>query len=72
MAESSDDKVAPIAVVGLGCRFPGFATSDSSLWQMLVNGESAWSEIPDDRMDITSYYHPDNARQGSVSAFLRT
>ncbi|KAK7757632.1 Type I Iterative PKS [Diatrype stigma] len=66
MAESTEDKVAPIAVVGMGCRFPGTATSDSSLWEMMMAGESAWSEIPKDRMDITSYYHPDNARQGSI------
>lgn len=67
MADPPKDKVAPIAVVGMGCRFPGTATSDASLWEMMKAGESAWSEIPEDRMDITSYYHPDNARQGSVS-----
>ncbi|KAI1779417.1 ketoacyl-synt-domain-containing protein [Hypoxylon cercidicola] len=60
------DAVDPIAVVGMGCRFPGTATSPSRLWQMLCNGESAWSEIPKDRMDISSYFHPSGNRQGSI------
>ncbi|RYP45629.1 hypothetical protein DL768_008066 [Monosporascus sp. mg162] len=66
MASSREEENAPIAIVGLGCRFPGSATSISSLWEMLTKGESAWSEIPKDRMDISSYFHPDNARQGSI------
>ncbi|KAI2617049.1 ketoacyl-synt-domain-containing protein [Hypoxylon sp. NC1633] len=60
------DAVEPIAVVGLGCRFPGTATSPSKLWQMLYNGESAWSEIPSDRLNVSSYYHPSGNRQGSI------
>ncbi|KAI1632482.1 ketoacyl-synt-domain-containing protein [Biscogniauxia mediterranea] len=56
----------PIAVVGIGCRFPGSATSPSKLWQMLQKGESAWSEIPPDRFNINSFYHPNTERQGSI------
>ncbi|KAI0595228.1 ketoacyl-synt-domain-containing protein [Biscogniauxia sp. FL1348] len=56
----------PIAVVGIGCRFPGTATSPSKLWQMLQKGESAWSEIPPDRFNINSFYHPNTERQGSI------
>lgn len=60
------DGTDPIAVVGLGCRFPGTATSPEALWEMLVNGESAWSEFPEDRMNMKAHYHPDSRRQGTV------
>ncbi|KAI1654630.1 ketoacyl-synt-domain-containing protein [Daldinia decipiens] len=48
------DATEPIVVVGIGCRFPGSATSPSELWQMLCRGESAWSEIPKDRLNVSS------------------
>ncbi|OAR02799.1 hypothetical protein LLEC1_00193 [Akanthomyces lecanii] len=56
-----------IAVIGLGVRFPGDATSPESLWDILENGESQWSEIPKDRLNINGYYHPGGERQGSIS-----
>nr|APX44010.1 polyketide synthase [Pestalotiopsis microspora] len=73
--EPEDDGIEPIAVVGIGCRFPGSATSPGGLWEMLANGESAWSEFPEDRMNMKAHYHPDSRRQGSTNVrgahFLR-
>ncbi|KAI1079615.1 ketoacyl-synt-domain-containing protein [Whalleya microplaca] len=66
MAETDPDGVEPIAVIGMGCRFPGGAKSPSQLWQMLWNGESAWSEIPRARLNVSSYFHPSGDRQGSI------
>ncbi|KAK8008836.1 Type I Iterative PKS [Apiospora marii] len=66
MAHSEPDKMEPIAVIGMGCRFPGNATSPNNLWQMLVSGESAWSTFPEDRVNIASYFHPSGNRQGSI------
>ncbi|KAI1211797.1 ketoacyl-synt-domain-containing protein [Annulohypoxylon truncatum] len=63
---STTDAMEPIAVVGLGCRFPGSATSPVALWDMLREGQSAWSEIPKERMNIASYFHPSGNRQGTV------
>lgn len=67
MEEPGSDKTQPIAVIGIGCRFPGEATSPEALWDMLLRGESAWSEFPEDRVNISSYYHPSGSRQGTVS-----
>ena len=39
----------PIAVIGLGCRFPGEIHSPESLWQFLCDGRSAVAEVPADR-----------------------
>ncbi|OAA75373.1 Beta-ketoacyl synthase [Akanthomyces lecanii RCEF 1005] len=56
-----------IAVIGLGVRFPGDATSPEALWEILEHGESQWSEIPKDRLNVNGYYHPGGDRQGSIS-----
>ncbi|KAH7175533.1 hypothetical protein EDB81DRAFT_673808 [Dactylonectria macrodidyma] len=56
-----------IAVVGIGLRFPGNATSPEELWKVLERGESQWSEFPKDRLNIDGYYHPGGDRQGSIS-----
>ena len=39
----------PIAVVGLGCRFPGGITAPEGLWQFLWDGQCAVSEVPAER-----------------------
>ncbi|POR33277.1 Polyketide synthase [Tolypocladium paradoxum] len=56
-----------IAIVGLGLRFPGDATSPEELWKVLDGGESQWSEFPKDRLNIEGYFHPGGERQGSIS-----
>jgi phthiocerol/phenolphthiocerol synthesis type-I polyketide synthase B len=48
----SPDRVSmyePIAVVGVGCRFPGEIHGVDSLWQFLIDGRSAVTEVPADR-----------------------
>lgn len=72
MASPIHDATEPIAVVGIGCRFPGSATSPSELWQMLCRGESSWSEIPKDRLNVSSYFHPSGNREGSVCTPLES
>ncbi len=37
---------APIAVVGMSCRFPGGANSTSEYWSLLKSGKDAISELP--------------------------
>ncbi|KAG5945724.1 Type I Iterative PKS [Claviceps sorghi] len=56
-----------IAVIGLGLRFPGNATSPEKLWEVLEQGESQWSKIPKERINIDGYFHPSGDRQGTVS-----
>jgi phthiocerol/phenolphthiocerol synthesis type-I polyketide synthase A len=39
----------PIAVIGLGCRFPGDIFGPEAFWQFLCEGRSAVGEVPPDR-----------------------
>ena len=40
------DIAEPVAVVGIGCRFPGNVTGPDSFWQLLVDGVDAIGEVP--------------------------
>src|ERR1700676_4545728 len=40
------DTTEPIAVVGIGCRFPGNVTGPESFWGLLVNGDDHITEFP--------------------------
>ncbi|KAK8086415.1 polyketide synthase [Apiospora phragmitis] len=54
-----------IAIIGLGCRFPGGAITPSKLWDLFVNGRSAWSPIPASKWNASAHYHPSSERGGS-------
>jgi acyl transferase domain-containing protein len=60
-----DDKTMPIAIVGVGGRFPGDASNPEKLWDLLSKGKSARSRVPKDRFNIEAFYHPHAERSGA-------
>jgi len=56
----------PIAVIGLGCRFPG-APDPGAYWRLLRDGVDAIREVPPDRWDIDAYYDPRPTTPGKMS-----
>ncbi|HUN35462.1 MAG TPA: type I polyketide synthase, partial [Trebonia sp.] len=46
------DQNEKIAVVGLGCRFPGGADSPAELWRLLAEGRDAVTERPPGRREL--------------------
>ncbi|WP_406175824.1 aminotransferase class I/II-fold pyridoxal phosphate-dependent enzyme [Streptomyces sp. NBC_00996] len=53
----------PVAIVGLGCRFPGAPDADS-YWRLLVDGREAITEVPRGRWD------PDRVNAPAYGGFL--
>jgi acyl transferase domain-containing protein/acyl carrier protein len=56
----------PIAVIGLGCRFPGGANDAASFWDMLRDGRDAIRAVPKERYDVDALYDPTPATPGKV------
>ena len=50
-------KTEPIAIIGMGCRFPG-ANNPEAFWQLLRDGMVAISEVPPNRWDVDAFYDP--------------
>src|SRR4051794_38460916 len=59
-------KTEPIAIIGMGCRFPGDADNPDQFWELLRNGVDAVSEITPDRWDAGDYYDPDPDKPGKI------
>ena len=57
----------PIAVVGMGCRFPGAADGPEAFWQLLSRGLDAVEEVPRQRWNVDDYYDPDPTAPGKMN-----
>src|SRR3954462_15723994 len=56
----------PIAVIGIGCRFPGAADSPAALWQALDQGLDAITEVPESRWTAEAYRQIDAELAGKI------
>ncbi|HET8659851.1 MAG TPA: type I polyketide synthase [Micromonosporaceae bacterium] len=61
-------RTEPIAIVGMGCRFPGGAGSPEAFWKLLRDGVDAVREVPADRWDSAALYDRDTSAPGKVSS----
>lgn len=65
---SSPSSHEPVAIIGMGCRFPGGASSPKAFWDLLLNGIDAIIDVPTDRWDIRRFYDPNPDRPGKTYA----
>lgn len=68
MTEPNLQGQEPIAIVGIGCRFPGGADGPEKFWEMLLAGTDAITEIPEERWSMASFYGADRSRSGRSHA----
>lgn len=59
------EKYQPIALIGMGCRFPG-ADTPAEFWRLLEAGKDAVTEIPIDRWNLDQFYSPDPDEPGKM------
>jgi acyl transferase domain-containing protein/acyl carrier protein len=57
----------PLAIVGIGCRYPGGVDGPDALWKLLCDAVDASIEIPPDRYDIRQHYNPDPEVPGKTA-----
>jgi phthiocerol/phenolphthiocerol synthesis type-I polyketide synthase B len=55
-----------VAIVGIGCRFPGGVSDPEGFWRLICAGKHAISEIPRDRMDLDHYFNARPATPGRI------
>jgi len=58
---------APIAIIGVGCRFPGGIRNAETYWELLSQGRDAITEVPTWRWDVDALYDPNPHADGRVA-----
>ena len=61
------ERRVPLAVVGLGCRFPGGADDPDALWSLLEEGRDVIGEVPRERWESGEWFDPDPERPGTTT-----
>ncbi|MCD5310509.1 type I polyketide synthase [Kineosporia babensis] len=59
-------KKTEVAIVGIGCRFPGGIRSPQGFWEFLVQARDGITAVPGDRWDINRYYDADPDTPGRM------
>ena len=54
----------PIAIIGVGCRFPEEINDAETFWKFLSEGKDAITEIPSDRWNVDKFYAEQPGIQG--------
>jgi amino acid adenylation domain-containing protein len=67
MDHASTSLKEPIAVIGIGCRFPGGCDTHEKFWKFLENGENGITKVPPDRWDVEALYDANPDTPGKMT-----
>src|SRR5438445_1010781 len=73
LRELENAEAEPIAVVAMGCRFPGGVTSPEDLWRVVADAADVLGAFPTDRgWDLDQVYHrcDEGSSRPQVGGFL--
>jgi len=56
----------PIAIVGIGCRYPGESSSPEKFWELMVNKKDAIVDVPSNRWDKRKFYDSEENKPGKT------
>ncbi len=57
----------PLAIIGIGCRFPGNVSTPEEFWDLIIGGGDGLINIPADRWNADAKYAPDFKTAGKIS-----
>ncbi len=60
-------RTQPLAIVGIGCRFPGGITDPATFWRVIAAGTDCVTDIPPDRRELAGWYDPRPATPGRMT-----
>ncbi|MET8700119.1 thioester reductase domain-containing protein [Kitasatospora sp. NPDC004723] len=66
VAAAKQARDEPVAVVGVGCRFPGGVTGAEGFWEFLARGGSGITGIPEDRWDVEEFFDEEAGAPGRM------
>jgi mycoketide-CoA synthase len=66
-AGPSKNLFEPIAVIGMGCRFPGSVNSPAQFWSLLCEGRHGITEVPAERWPIADFLDDDSQAPGKMT-----
>nr|WP_196815162.1 beta-ketoacyl synthase N-terminal-like domain-containing protein [Photorhabdus temperata] len=58
----------PIAIIGMGCRFPGGVSSPEEFWHLLCGSSDAITPVPPERWSTQAYSSRDRNLPGRMVA----
>ncbi len=67
LREARQRQSAPIAVVGVGCRFPA-ASDANAYWELLSKGDLGLSKVPSDRWDAEALHAKEPKQAGRITS----
>ncbi|MGW1077320.1 type I polyketide synthase, partial [Streptomyces sp. NPDC002537] len=63
--ETSGDDDDPVAIIGIGCHYPGGVDSPEEFWALMAEGREVLSDFPTDRgWDVPGMFDPDPDQPG--------
>src|SRR5436309_9366272 len=64
--EQQKKEQEPIAIIGMGCRFPGACHNPETFWRFLTAGGDGVIEVPRERFRIEDFYDPNPDATGKI------